>query len=107
MIYFTSIDLWFYFGLYTYIFCMIQKIDLPVSVVSVFDHKIRTFQPKKVLFEGREHLIVKTGFHHTEREGRTLYHIFSVASESMFFRLVFNSETLAWKLSEVHDGETN
>lgn len=86
---------------------MIQKLDLPVSVVSVFDHKTRTTIPKKVLFEGREHAISKIGFHHTFREGRVLYHVFSVASDTMFFRLVFNSENLFWKLTEIADGETN
>lgn len=81
--------------------------NLPVSVVSLFDHKTRTNWPKKILFEGREHEVVKVGFHHTFREGRTLFHVFSVASNAMFFRLVFNSETLSWTLTEVHDNETN
>lgn len=86
---------------------MIQKVDLPITVVTVFDHKKRASTPTQVLYEGREHKIVQVSFHHTFRDGRTLYHVFSVSSESMFFRLVFNTETLAWKLEEVHDGETN
>ena len=61
--------------------------------------------PKKVLFEGNEHLIKKVGFHHCYRDGRTLYHVFSVASDSMFFRLVLNTETLGWMLEEIADGE--
>lgn len=90
-----------------YILLMIQKLDVPVSVVSVFDHKSRTAVPKKILYEGREHAIKKIGFHHTFRDGRTLYHVFSVASDSTFFRIVMNTETLAWRLEEVDDGETN
>lgn len=86
---------------------MIQKINIPVSVVSSFNHKERTFIPRKVLFEGREHKITRLGYHHTYRQGRTLYHVFSVTSETMFFRLVFNTETLAWNLEEVADGESN
>ncbi len=86
---------------------MIQKLDVPVSVLSVFDHRTRTTMPKKVLFDGREHKIIKIGFHHTFRDGRTLYHVFSAASESMFFRLVLDTDTLSWRLLEVHDGETN
>ncbi len=62
--------------------------------------------PKKVLFEGNEHLIKKVGFHHSYRDGRTLYHVFSVASDSMFFRLVLNTETLGWMLEEIGDDET-
>ncbi len=86
---------------------MIQKVDMPVSVLSLFDHKSRKNLPKKILYEGREHKITRVGYHHTFREGRTLYHVFSVASDSMAFRLVLNTETLAWRLEEVHDGEAN
>ena len=84
---------------------MIQKLDLPVSVVLCFDHKKRISVPKKLLFEGREHLISKVGLHHTYREGRILFHVFSVADDTMFFRLVLNTETLGWTLTEISDGE--
>jgi hypothetical protein len=84
---------------------MIQKLHVPVSVVSVFDHKTRNVLPKKVLFEGREHEIIRVGYHHTYRNGRTLLHVFSVASDRMFFRLVHDTETLAWTLEEIDDGE--
>lgn len=63
--------------------------------------------PKKVLFEGREHLITKLGYHHVFRAGRTLFHVFSVASKTMFFRLVLNTETLSWTLEEVADEEAS
>ena len=84
---------------------MIQKLDLPVSVVLCFDHKKGISVPKKLLFEGREHLISKVGLHHTFREGRILFHVFSVADDTMFFRLVLNTETLGWTLTEISDGE--
>lgn len=88
-------------------YIMIQKLDLPVSVLLSFDHKKRISVPKKLLFEGREHLISKVGLHHTFRDGRVLYHVFSVANDTMFFRLVLNTETLGWTLTEVADEETN
>lgn len=83
-----------------YLSYVIQKIDAPVSVVF-------TNIPRKILFEGSEHLITKLGYHHVYREGRTLFHVFSVTSKSMFFRLVLNTETLGWQLMEVGDGEAN
>ena len=49
-------------------------------------------------------VITKLGFHHTVRVGRVLHHIFSVATESMFFRLNLDTETLSWTLEEVSDG---
>lgn len=86
---------------------MIQKLQTPVSVTSSFDHHSRQVFPTEVLFEGRTYIIYKVGFHHTYREGRTLYHVFSVAASSLFFRLVLNTDNLFWTLEEVADGEAN
>lgn len=63
--------------------------------------------PQKVLYAGRLYQIEKLGLHHTYRAGRTLYHVFSVASSDLFFRLVLDTDNLLWKLTEVSDGETN
>lgn len=86
---------------------MIQKINIPVSVIFAFNHKTRSAAPKKVLFEGREYNVTRVGFHHTFREGRTLFHVFSAVSETMFFRLVLDTDTLAWRAEEISDGEPN
>lgn len=60
-----------------------------------------------VEYAGHEHKIEKLGLHHTYRAGRTLYHVFSVASHDLFFRLVLDTDNLLWKLTEVSDGEAN
>jgi len=86
---------------------MIQKIDAPISVDLYFDHKLRKVFPRLVIWEGREYLITKIGLHHAFREGRILYHVFSVESPSLFFRLVFNTESLHWRVQEIADGEPN
>jgi 5'-3' exonuclease len=86
---------------------MIQKLKTPVTVSLLYDHHSRTVVPQHVVFDGREYPIVRTGMHHTYREGRTLFHVFSVASNAIFFRLVLNTDTLAWILEEVADGESN
>ncbi len=86
---------------------MIQKLTVPVSVTTLFDHRTRTTAPRKVLFEGKEYSIKTVDYHHTFRDGRILFHVFSVASEALFFRLVLNTETLSWTLEEVADGESN
>jgi len=86
---------------------MIQKLKVPVTVSLLYDHHSRTVAPKLVIFDGREYPIIRTGMHHTYREGRTLFHVFSVASEAVFFRLVLNTDNLSWSLEEVADGESN
>lgn len=83
---------------------MIQKISTPVSVDLVFDHRQRMVFPKEIIWEGETYPILKIGLHHTYRTGRTLFHVFSVASETLFFRLVLNTETLFWSLEEISDG---
>jgi len=83
---------------------MIEKVSTPVSVSLVFDHVKRRVAPRWVLWEGKLYAVTKVGLHHTYREGRVLYHVFSVASKTLFFRLVMNTETLHWKLEEIADG---
>jgi len=86
---------------------MIQKISQPVSVSFAFDSKTKKVAPKWVVWEGRLYAIKKIGFHHTFREGRTLFHVFSVVTITLFFRLVLNTETLHWSLEEISDGMVN
>ena len=86
---------------------MIQKVSLPVGVSLVFDHKKRIVFPKEVVWESKIYPIVKVGLHHSFRNGRTLYHVFSVASKEIFFRLVFNTDNLFWTLEEIGDGEAD
>jgi len=83
---------------------MIQKISAPVSVSLAFDHTKRKVTPKWIVWDGHLYPIEKIGFHHTVHEGRILYHVFSVASKTLFFRLVLNTETLHWRLEEIADG---
>jgi hypothetical protein len=83
---------------------MNQKVDVPVSVISFYNTSNSTVKPVKVYWNGREYLINQIGLHHTFREGRTLYHIFSVVGEGTFFRLKLNTDNLFWRLEEVSDG---
>ena len=60
--------------------------------------------PKWVEWKGRVHKIEKVGLHYTFREGRVLYHIFSVSTKTLAMKLKLDTETLGWKLEEVSDG---
>lgn len=83
---------------------MIQKVSTPISVSLAFDSTKRKVFPKWVVWNGRLYPVKKVGLHHTYREGRTLYHVFSVATKALFFRLVLNTDNLHWKLEEISDG---
>jgi len=83
---------------------MIQKISEPISVSFTFDSEKRAVRPRALVWNGRLYGVVKVGLHHTFRQGTTLYHVFSVASKNLFFRLVLNTENLHWRLEEISDG---
>lgn len=83
---------------------MIEKISAPVSVSLFYDSRKQKVLPKWVVWDGRLYPIVKIGLHHTYRQGRTLFHVFSVASKNLFFRLILNTENLHWILEEISDG---
>lgn len=59
--------------------------------------------PKWVKWKSRIYKIEKIGLHHTFHEGQTLYHVFSVATKTLFMRLLFNSDNLSWKLEEIQE----
>jgi hypothetical protein len=60
--------------------------------------------PKYVIWKNSSHTITQIGLHHVYREGKTLYHIFSIVTGSLFMRLRFNTDTLFWTLEEIEDG---
>jgi hypothetical protein len=60
--------------------------------------------PKWVKWKNRIHEIEQVGLHYTFREGRTLYHIFSVTTKTLCMKLSLDTETLIWRLMEVSDG---
>jgi hypothetical protein len=76
-------------------------------VTEVIDEKVvvgMSDAPKWVKWKNRVHQIDKVGLHYTFREGRILYHIFSVSTDTLAMKLKFDTETLRWRLEEVSDG---
>jgi hypothetical protein len=74
-----------------------MKIDEKVTVGMVGS------TPKYVNWRGRSHTITQIGLHHFYRQGKTLYHIFSVIAGTLFMRLKLNTDNLIWKLEEISD----
>jgi len=86
---------------------MLQKVKVPVSVILEYNSKLRRVFPKSVHWDGNDYPVTKVGFHHTFREGKTLIHVFSVDTPSLFFRLRLNTDNLQWTLEEISDGEVD
>lgn len=83
---------------------MIQKLQEPVSVSLSYNHVKQLVTPKAIVWKNRLYPITKLGLHHTYRQGRTLFHVFSVVTPTLFFRLVMDTDTLHWKVDEIADG---
>ncbi len=60
--------------------------------------------PQKFKWRGRTISIQNIDMRHTVREGRRLYHVFSVSDGSWYFRLKFDTDNLTWTLEEFSDG---
>ena len=83
---------------------MRESLHERVGVVATFPRRDDPPMPRKLVWEGREHTITKLGLHHSYRQGRVTWHVFSVSDGMTFFRLALNTETLEWFLEEIHDG---
>lgn len=82
---------------------MAEVIGERVSVGLLSNHLKGSVMPVSLFWRGRRYQIAKLGLHYTQREGRTLFHLFSVTDGVSYFKLELNSETLAWKLVEVEE----
>jgi len=86
---------------------MTETINEKVSVVAVYNRDNKSFLPQRLKWQGRVYNISKLGYHHTQKLGRILHHIFSVTDGNLAFRLNLDTEVLSWTLEEVSDGLTN
>lgn len=83
---------------------MDEVINEKVSVILVDDINKGSTIPAKLRWRGKTYVIDKCTNHYKTRQGRTIVHVFSVASDMMYFKLSLNTETLHWTLLETYDG---
>lgn len=86
---------------------MILRIAEKISVITLFDRTNDHLRPLRISWRNRDYSVTKIGFHHREKRGRILHHIFSVIAGSLFFKLSFDTEHLDWVIEEVSDGLTD
>ena len=86
---------------------MIQRVDEKVSIIFIYDHEKGLAKPFKMQWNKRTYSITKIGYHHKIREGKNLFHIYSVSNQNLAFRLKFDTDTLHWILEEISDGLAN
>ena len=82
---------------------MIQDVKAPITVHLLYNHRKNLTFPVKLLWDGREYLVKKTGLHYSFRKGRTLFHVFTVSAEELFFKLVMDTDNLFWSVEQIGD----
>ena len=86
---------------------MIEHINEQIECICVYRKSSPSVMPVKIKWNGRIYKIVKLGYHHKRRDGRYVYHIFSVTSDYLAFKLKLDTQTLKWWVEEVSDGYPN
>lgn len=83
---------------------MTQKISESVSVRMIFDHRLGKARPEQILWHNKVYPVTQLGLRHIVRDGRKLFHVFSLVSNLTFLRLSLDTENLSWTLEEISDG---
>ncbi len=86
---------------------MTQTLSEQVSIQMVFDHRVGRAKPQQIFWKNHLYPVTQVGLRHCFRDGRKLFHIFSLISNNLFFRLRFDTENLSWTLEEISDGLPN
>lgn len=81
---------------------MIERLNIPVSVLLWCDHTTRQVHIRCLRYDGRDYDIRRVSYRFTRRAGRTLLHIFSAVSDGANFKLALNTDSLVWTLEEIH-----
>ncbi len=75
-----------------------------VEVVAAFGEGINPCRPVKFRRAGgREVVITEIGLRHPTHPGRRMVHVFDVTDDQADYRLEFDSERLAWRLTREGD----
>lgn len=83
---------------------MLERINERISVLTSYNKGQGITVFHKLRWNGRIYPISQMGYHHMTREGRNIQHVFHVVGLSLSFKLKLDTETLAWWLLEVSDG---
>jgi len=84
--------------------CMIQDIKEAITVKTVYDHKNRRVYPTELLWNGNYHKIKKIGLHYPFRNGGNLFHVFTVSTDVLSFKLQLDTSNLFWTVEQISDG---
>lgn len=85
---------------------MTEKIDEEASVVMYYSAAKRYACPHIISWRNRQYDVGKIGYYHKVKDGLVVHHIFELVDKtnSLWFRLNFNSDNLHWVIEAISDG---
>lgn len=88
---------------FSYFMSATQSVNEKVTIISLFDVDKGSVMPVKMKWRGKIYRIHKLDYHNKFWDGRTRMHVYSVANDTMYFKLRLDTETLHWTLEEIYD----
>jgi len=76
----------------------------PVDVIALFNRKQDHLKPLRIQWNKNAYSIRNIDYVHRKKRGRILFHVFSCITDTLYFRLCFNTESLIWSVEEISDG---
>lgn len=83
------------------------RLSEPVDVIALFTRGQNHLKPLRVKWKNSAYSIRSIDYVYREKRGRILFHVFSCITDSLFFKLCFDTESLIWIVEEISDGEAD
>ena len=94
------------FGYSLGIYCMIEKINEPISVALLYNGEKRQTRIWVLEWRKKRYLVSRLGFQHVKKMGNRLYQVFEVlTTDGLQMCLLLDTQSLNWTLEEVSDGQ--
>jgi hypothetical protein len=85
----------------------IQNIKYPADVTATYHPRPLSVTIHSVTFRDRTYAIHEVSYAYATRKGWTRFHIFWAAGQGITFKLVLDTESLAWTIQEIHTHESD
>lgn len=86
---------------------MLNQVNIPISVITIFDAVKKTSIPYKIKWNNQIYKITNLAYYHQIKEGSKIHHIYHVSDGNLDFKIRLDSSSLNWILEEVSDGLAN
>lgn len=81
------------------------RLSEPIDVIAVFTRDHERLKPIRLKWKEKAYSIRQIDFVFREKRGRILFHVFCCLTDTLYFKVCFDTESLIWCVEEISDGE--